>query len=74
VTIRLLETITAVARHAREPVFRESLRRHADAILRGSHDGLSDAFDRADVEQRHRLAIEQIDRPPAEHPSTGDCP
>jgi uncharacterized membrane protein len=73
VTVRLLETIAAVARHTREPIFRESLRRHADAILRGSRDGLSDILDQTDVEQRHRLAIEWIDHPSDEHPSTGDC-
>lgn len=61
VTLRLLETIVAVARHTRDPIFRTALRRHADAIHRGSQAGLSDLLDREDADRRHREAIEALD-------------
>ena len=69
VTLRLLETITAVARHTSDPDFREALRRHSDAIHRGSQEGLKDPLDREDADRRHREAIETLngttDAPPS---------
>ena len=60
-TLRLLETIAAVARHTRDPDFRAALRRHAEAIHRGSQEGLPDPLDREDAERRHREAVEVLD-------------
>ena len=53
VTLRLLETIAAVGRHTRDRTFREALRRHADAIHRGSREGLKDTVDREDANARY---------------------
>ena len=61
VTIRLLETIVAVGRDTRDPAFLDPLRRQADAIHRGSQDGLQDKNDRADAEERYRAAIVILD-------------
>ena len=61
-TLRLLETIAAVGRHTRDPAFRAALRRHADAIHRGSQEGLKDPLDREDADRRHREAIESPGR------------
>ncbi|MGE3819470.1 MAG: DUF2254 domain-containing protein, partial [Isosphaeraceae bacterium] len=70
VTLRLLETIAAVSRHTRDPVFQEALRRHADAIHRGSQDGLEDPWDRQDADQRHRDVIAILEgRPTSPNPT-----
>ena len=61
VTLRLLETIVALRRHTRDPVVRAALRRHADAIHRGSQEGLKDPLDREDADRRHREVIEVLD-------------
>lgn len=61
VTIRLLETIEAVGHHTKNPEFRTALRRQADAIFRGSQEGLADSQDRKDAKQRHREAIRALD-------------
>lgn len=53
VTIRLLESIAAVARRTTNPEFLSALRRHADLIRRGSVEGLTSASDRKDVEDRY---------------------
>ncbi len=57
VTLRLLETITAVARHTRNAEFLAALQHQAEAIYRGSEEGIKDSFDRKEVEQRYREAI-----------------
>jgi uncharacterized membrane protein len=62
-TIRLLDTITAVARHTREPVFCGSLRRLAKAIHRGSQEGLKDPMDQREADARFAMAIEALDEP-----------
>jgi uncharacterized membrane protein len=72
VTLRLLETIAAVARHTRDKAFLAALRRQAEAIQRGSEAGVKDPTDREDVERRYREAIQAIDDPqarPARAPS-----
>jgi uncharacterized membrane protein len=61
VTIRLLETLAAIARQTTDPVFRGAIRRHADAVHRGSQDGLKDPMDRHDADRRHRQVIEILD-------------
>lgn len=63
VTLRLLETVAAVARHTDDPDFRDALRRQADAIHRGSQSGLDDPMDRSAADLRHRQAIASLDRP-----------
>ena len=60
VTVRLLETIAAVARQTDAPAFRTALHRQADAIHRGSHEGLADGTDREDANRRFREAIEAL--------------
>ena len=63
VTFRLLETISAVARHTSDPSFRTALRRQADAIHRGSQEGLGDASDRDDAQRRYGQTIAALDQP-----------
>ncbi len=60
VTLRLLETIAAVARHTRDETFLDALRRQADAIHRGSQEGIKDPSDREDTQRRYRQALEAI--------------
>ncbi len=74
VTLRLLETIAAVGRHTRDPAFRAALRRHADAIHRGSEEGLKDPLDREDADRRHHEAIESLNRTPAAPTLSGPRP
>ena len=72
--LRLLETIAALRRHTRDPVVRAALRRHADAIHRGSREGLKDPLDREDAERRHREAIEGLDGTADAPPPSGASP
>ena len=60
VTLRLLETIAAVARQTHDPRFRTALHRQADAIHRGSQEGLADSTDREDAKKRFREAVEAL--------------
>ncbi|WP_165227535.1 DUF2254 domain-containing protein [Aquisphaera insulae] len=60
VTIRLLEMIAEVARATRSVEFRAALRRQADAIRRGSRQGLADVLDRREVDRRHCEAMEAL--------------
>ena len=62
VTIRLLETIAAIAKDTRDPQFRDPLRRHAEAIHRGSQEGLEDSADRRDAEIRYHKVIAILNR------------
>ncbi len=73
VTLRLLETIASVARHTRDAAFLAPLRRQADAIHRGSREGLDDPMDRADADGRHREAIASLDGT-SEAPAPGGRP
>jgi uncharacterized membrane protein len=57
VTIRLLETIAAIAPHARRRDDRDALRRHAEMIVRSARDGLPEENDRAVAEERFAEAI-----------------
>ena len=74
VTLRLLETIAALRRHTRDPVVRAALRRHADAIHRGSREGLKYPLDREDAERRHREVIEVLDGTADAPPPSGASP
>lgn len=60
VTIRLLETIAAVARQTNDPRFRTALHDQANAIHRGSQEELADQADREDAQRRFREAVEAL--------------
>jgi len=60
VTLRLLETIAAVAKQTDAPAFRSALQRQADAIHRGSQEGLADNADREDANRCFREALEAL--------------
>ncbi len=62
VTIRLLETIVAVARHTGDPEFRAALRGQAEAIDRGSRETLQDPSDREDVAGRFQQVVETLSK------------
>jgi uncharacterized membrane protein len=59
VTIRLLECIAAVGRHAGDGEFLVALRRHADLIRRGA-EALPEPADRDEVEARYALVVKTI--------------
>jgi uncharacterized membrane protein len=62
VTIRLLETITRIAQASHHPSDQLVLRHHADMILRGSREGLSEEYDRKEVEARYNEVIKALER------------
>lgn len=69
VTIRLMETISRVARFALRPQDRAALRRHAEMTLRGAQEGLPEVNDQKAVEEPYREANRVLldpDRPPPE--------
>ena len=68
VTIRLLDTIAAVARHTRDPAFLGPLRKQAEAIHRGSQEGLPDPMDRGQAAARYGVVIEILDDTTREKP------
>jgi uncharacterized membrane protein len=57
-TIRLLETIAVVAGFAQRPEDRVALLRHAEMVVRGARENLSEALDRRTVEHRYQTAIQ----------------
>ncbi|MEH2069704.1 MAG: DUF2254 family protein [Nostoc sp.] len=60
VTIRLLEAIANIATYTNNPEYQAVLQRHADMILRGSKDGLSEELDRKDVQERYQAVIKAL--------------
>ena len=60
VTIRLLEAIATIASHTQTAEQRKALGRHADMIQRGSQEGLSEALDRQDVDDRYDSVLSAI--------------
>ena len=64
VTIRLLETITEVARSAHRSEDRVALLRHAKMIARGAGGGLPEAEDRQEVEKRFQSASRLLNEVP----------
>ncbi|WGV23449.1 DUF2254 domain-containing protein [Halotia branconii] len=62
VTIRLLEAITIIANYTHNPQDRENLRRHADMIKRGSHEGLPEEQDRQDVQEQYHKALQALEQ------------
>jgi uncharacterized membrane protein len=64
VTIRLLETISVVARFTYRPEDRAALLRHAEMIVRGARTGLSEEEDRWAVEERYHVASQLCSKSP----------
>ena len=62
VTICLLAAITRIAEANRYATYQGVLRRHAEMILRGSLEGLSEEYDRQDVRQWYDKAIDAIEQ------------
>ena len=60
VTIRLLETIAAVAEHLKDDEQRAALGRQAEMIYCQSRDALPAAEDRADTEERYHAAMRAL--------------
>jgi uncharacterized membrane protein len=54
VTLRLLETIAIVVGRTRDPEFLAALVRHAELIHRGSQEGLPEAWDRREADERYQ--------------------
>lgn len=65
VTIRLLETIAAVAGQARGEAWRSALRRQAEMVLRGSQQALPEEEDRREAERRLRDVLTALGPEPA---------
>ncbi len=62
VTIHLLEAITTIANYTHNPQDQEVLRRHADMIERGSHEGLPEEQDRQDVQKQYHKALQALEQ------------
>jgi uncharacterized membrane protein len=62
VTIRLLETIRRIAQASHHSSDQLVLRHHADMILRGSREGLSEEYDRKEVETQYNEVIKALER------------
>jgi uncharacterized membrane protein len=60
VTTRLLEAIATIASYTGNAKQRAVLRRHAEMILRGSREGLSEELDRQAVEQQYDNVIHEL--------------
>jgi uncharacterized membrane protein len=64
VTLRLLETVAAVARRTDDEEFRAALEQQARAIHRGSESGLADPMDRAEADIRFDKALRELNAEP----------
>jgi uncharacterized membrane protein len=62
VTLRILESIGAIARHTHDAEFHSALRRQAEAVHRGSREGLKDPIDREEADERFQYVIDSLDR------------
>ena len=62
VTLRLLEIISMVAEHTRQPDMREALRRHALMCKEIADKEAFGNWDRKDLEERLRAALEVLER------------
>lgn len=61
VTIRLLESLIVIASNTSRDIDKESIRRHAEMIKRGSDEGIPEELDRNDVDQRYEQLIEILE-------------
>ncbi len=68
VTIRLLETMAAVASQARGEAWRSALRRQAEMVHRGSQQALPEGEDRSEADERLRDVIRGL----GSEPTPGD--
>ena len=73
VTIRLLVAITRIAEANCYASYQFALRRHAEMILRGSEEGLSEEHDRQAVEKWYDRAIAAIEQNEFFASSDGFC-
>lgn len=62
VTIRLLETLTVIADHARDPEQRQAVLRQAAMVERAGRESLPEENDRQDVQERYRVLLEAVER------------
>lgn len=60
VTMRLLEAIATIAPFTHRELDRIALKRHADAIERGSHAGIGEELDLQSVKERYLIAVKAI--------------
>jgi len=60
VTIRLLEAIANIATYTSNQKYQAILQRHAEMILRGSQEGLSEELDRKDVQKQYDSTIQAL--------------
>jgi uncharacterized membrane protein len=61
VTIRLLEAIAAIAPYTRNKTDRAALLRHANMIKNGSHEIVTEDFDKKEIEQRYQAAVRALE-------------
>lgn len=61
VTIRLLEAIAAIAPYTRNNRDRTVLLRHANMIKNGSHERVTEEFDKQDIEERYQAAVRALE-------------
>ncbi|KAM3100764.1 DUF2254 domain-containing protein [Phormidesmis sp. 146-12] len=61
VLIQLLDTIARVATYTKSPKQRIVLRHHAEMVWRGSQEGLSEEYDRTQVEKQYQKALATLD-------------
>ena len=62
VTMRLLEAIATIAPFTHRKLDRTALKRHADAVERGSHAGIKEELDLQDVQDRYLIAVKAIEQ------------
>lgn len=61
VTMRLLEAISIIAKHAQSQSQKEALLRHAQMIERGSQEAISEECDRQDIQKEYLTALQSLD-------------
>lgn len=62
VLIRLLETLTVIAGHARDPEQRQAVLRQAAMVERAGRESLPEENDREDVQERYRVLLEAVEQ------------
>ena len=62
VTMRLLEAIATIAPFTHQKLDLTALKRHADAIERGSHAGIKEELDLQAVKERYLIAVKAIEQ------------
>ncbi|MDB9346126.1 DUF2254 domain-containing protein [Nodularia spumigena CS-586/05] len=62
VTIHLLKAIALIANCTHNGQYHQVLKRHADMIERGSHEGLPESQDRQDVQEKYNTLIQVLEQ------------